>query len=68
MMFSKEFVQLLFFRGEFTEFDVQRTGEVVFFYSLGLLFYSIKGSDHQCVLCPAGYQDADHQFAAGDRA
>ena len=42
MMFSKEFVQLLFFRGEFTEFDVQRTGEVVFFYSLGLLFYSIK--------------------------
>ena len=42
MMFAKEFVQLLFFRGEFTAYDVQRTGEVVFFYSLGLLFYSLK--------------------------
>ena len=42
MMFSREFVQLLFLRGEFTEYDVQRTGEVVFFYALGLLFYSLK--------------------------
>ena len=35
-------MQLLFFRGEFTAYDVQGTGEVVFFYSLGLLFYSLK--------------------------
>ena len=42
MMFAKEFVELLFYRGQFTAHDVQRTGEVVFFYALGLLFYSIK--------------------------
>ena len=42
MMFSKEFVELLFYRGEFTQYDVQRTGEVVFYYALGLLFYSLK--------------------------
>lgn len=42
MMFSGEFVTLLFQRGAFTDYDAQRTAEVVFFYSLGLLFYSLK--------------------------
>ena len=42
MMFSREFVSLLFERGAFTAYDVERTGEVVFFYSLGLLFFSLK--------------------------
>lgn len=42
MMYSYQFVSLMFERGAFTSYDVQRTAEVVFFYSLGLLFYSLK--------------------------
>ncbi len=42
ILFSKEIVGLLFERGAFTAFDTQRTAEVVSFYSIGLIFFSIK--------------------------
>lgn len=42
ILFSKEIVAMLFQRGAFTEFDTQRTAEVVSYYSLGLIFFSIK--------------------------
>lgn len=42
MIFSKEIVSLLFLRGAFTAADVERTAQVLFFYSFGLLAFSIK--------------------------
>jgi len=42
MMFAEEFVTILFMRGAFTAEDARRTGEVVFFYSVGMLFYALK--------------------------
>lgn len=42
MIFSKEIVALMFQRGAFTAADTIRTAEVVFFYSMGLAFFSIK--------------------------
>lgn len=42
MIFSKEIVALMFQRGAFTAADVERTAQVVFFYSLGLICFSIK--------------------------
>ena len=42
MIFSKEFVTLLFQRGAFTDYDVERTAQVVVFYAIGLLAFSIK--------------------------
>ena len=33
---------MLFQRGAFTAYDTQRTAEVVAFYSIGLIFFSIK--------------------------
>lgn len=42
MIFSKEIVSLLFLRGAFTDYDVERTAQVVVFYSIGLLAFSIK--------------------------
>lgn len=42
MVFSREIVTLLFLRGAFTEQDVEATAQVLFFYSLGLLAFSIK--------------------------
>ncbi|MEG1942909.1 MAG: murein biosynthesis integral membrane protein MurJ, partial [Angelakisella sp.] len=42
MVFSKEIITLLFFRGAFTAADVERTAQVLFFYSFGLLAFSIK--------------------------
>ncbi len=42
MMFSREFVSLMFERGAFNAEAVEKTAEVVFFYSLGLLFFSLK--------------------------
>ena len=42
ILFSKEIVGLLFERGAFTAFDTQRTAEVGSFYSIGLIFFSIK--------------------------
>ncbi|MEG2074326.1 MAG: lipid II flippase MurJ, partial [Angelakisella sp.] len=42
MVFSKEIITLLFLRGAFTAADVERTAQVLFFYSFGLLAFSIK--------------------------
>ena len=42
IIFAKQIVTLLFQRGAFTAYDTQRTAEVVVFYSLGLIFFSIK--------------------------
>ena len=42
IIFSKEIVTILFQRGAFTAYDTQRTAEVVSFYALGLIFFSIK--------------------------
>lgn len=42
ILFSREIVAMLFQRGAFTAFDTQRTAEVVSYYSLGLIFFSIK--------------------------
>lgn len=42
MIFSKEIVSLMFLRGAFTPQDVERTAQVLFFYSFGLLAFSIK--------------------------
>ncbi|MEG0852714.1 MAG: murein biosynthesis integral membrane protein MurJ [Angelakisella sp.] len=42
MIFSREIVSLLFLRGAFTAADVERTAQVLFFYSFGLLAFSIK--------------------------
>lgn len=42
MIFSNEIVSLLFLRGAFTSADVERTAQVLFFYSFGLLAFSIK--------------------------
>ena len=60
MMFSREFVQLLFLRGEFTEYDV--------LLCTGVAVLQPEGSYHQCVLRPAGYQNAHRQLAAGDHS
>lgn len=42
MIFSKEIISLLFLRGAFTPADVERTAQVLFFYTFGLLAFSIK--------------------------
>ena len=42
ILFANEIVAMLFQRGAFTAFDTQRTAEVVTFYSIGLIFFSIK--------------------------
>ena len=42
MIFSREIVQLLFEHGAFTAQDTERTAQVVFFYAIGLIFFSIK--------------------------
>ena len=42
MIFSREIVSVLFLRGAFTQTDVERTAQVVIFYSIGLLAFSIK--------------------------
>lgn len=42
ILFSGEIVAMLFQRGAFTAFDTQRTAEVVAYYALGLIFFSIK--------------------------
>ncbi|MEA5011211.1 MAG: murein biosynthesis integral membrane protein MurJ [Angelakisella sp.] len=42
MIFSEEIVSILFLRGAFTQADVERTAQVVVFYSIGLLAFSIK--------------------------
>lgn len=42
MIFSKEIVTIVFLRGAFTPTDVERTAQVLFFYSFGLLAFSIK--------------------------
>lgn len=42
MLFSKEIVTLTFERGAFTPEDTQRTAQVLFFYALGLLAFSLK--------------------------
>lgn len=42
MIFSQEIVSLLFLRGAFTPADVERTAQVLFYYSFGLLAFSIK--------------------------
>ena len=42
IIFSEEIVAILFQRGAFTAYDTQRTAEVVSFYALGLIFFSIK--------------------------
>lgn len=42
MLFSNEIVSLLFLRGAFTPEDVTRTASVLFYYSFGLLAFSIK--------------------------
>ncbi len=42
ILFSRQIVEMLFQRGAFTAYDTQRTAEVVAFYSIGLIFFSIK--------------------------
>ncbi|MEG2087498.1 MAG: murein biosynthesis integral membrane protein MurJ [Angelakisella sp.] len=42
MIFSKEIVQMLFLRGAFTPADVDNAARVLFFYSFGLMTFSIK--------------------------
>ncbi len=42
MLFSKEIIQIIFMRGAFDMDDVVRTAQVLFFYSFGILAFSIK--------------------------
>jgi len=42
IILAKPVVSLMFERGAFTSFDVERTAEVIVFYAMGLLFFSIK--------------------------
>ncbi len=42
ILFAEEIVGMLFQRGAFTAYDTQRTAEVVTFYAIGLIFFSIK--------------------------
>lgn len=42
ILFAQEIVSLLFLRGAFTQYDVERTAQVVVFYAIGLLAFSIK--------------------------
>ncbi len=42
ILFAPQIVALLFERGAFTAYDTQRTAEVVQYYALGLIFFSIK--------------------------
>lgn len=42
ILFAREIVALLFLRGAFTPYDVERTAQVVIFYAIGLLAFSIK--------------------------
>ena len=42
IIFADEIVAILFQRGAFTAEDTRRTAEVVAFYALGLIFFSIK--------------------------
>lgn len=42
MVFSQEIVKLMFERGAFTTYDTVRTSQVLFYYSIGLFFFSVK--------------------------
>lgn len=42
MLFSNEYVSLLFGRGEFDEKSIKMTSQVLFYYSIGMLFYGLR--------------------------
>lgn len=42
MIFSDEYVSLLFGRGQFDQKSISMTSQVLFYYSLGMLFYGLR--------------------------